>query len=210
MSTKLLKSAFCIAAVLALGASLGAGTASATELCKTASTPCPAADMYASGTVFRAELVGKTQSWIDTNLDDVFCSGSKLEGKTTSTGGSGATAVSAEITTLTFTGCEDQLAKPCTGTTVNLPYSASFTGSGSLAALTVTDAAGAGVKFVCSPVVNCTFSTKSMTVEVTGALTPPRIVIAGQPMERSGSFCPSEAFWVAEYEVTSPTPLMVI
>ena len=91
-----------LVAGIALTASLGAGTAAATELCKSASTPCPALEMIQPGHIYQS-----TSSSIQfkSSAGTVECSGSSLEGETTTTGGSGATAVAAKTTALSFTGC---------------------------------------------------------------------------------------------------------
>ncbi len=90
-------------AAMAVMAVVGAGTASATKLCKQdVTTGCTS--HIASGTTLTFSAEGST------TLTDVFggvvatCTGSSVSGKTTTTGSSTET-VKGSISSLTFTGC---------------------------------------------------------------------------------------------------------
>jgi hypothetical protein len=195
-------------AAAALTASVGAGTASATELCKVEGTPCT--EKYGSGTTLSSSLVTGSEAVLTTNLDVVKCQASSVGGKTTSEGGSGTTAVKGEITSLSFTTCKDSFGNTCTVTPVNLPYEAEVKGSGEAAELGVKDATGAGATVVCGGVLNCTFTSKSLSLPVMGATTPPTVTAEEVSLERAGGICPSTSTWNAKYTVTAPTPLMVV
>jgi hypothetical protein len=58
-------------------------------------------------------------------------------------------------------------------------------------------------------VINCTFTTASASLGVTGG--SPAIAKAnGITLTQNGITCPSEAHWDAEYEVLEPKPLFVV
>jgi hypothetical protein len=195
-------------AAAALTASVGAGTASATELCKVEGTPCT--ESYGTGTTLSSSLVKETEAVLTTNLDVVKCKESSVGGKTTSAGGSGTTAVKGEITSLSFTTCKDSVGNTCEVKPVNLPYEAEVSGSGETAEMGVKDSVGAGATVICGGVLNCTFTSKSLSLAVMGATTPPTVTAEAIPLERSGGVCPSTSTWTAKYTITAPTPLMVV
>ena len=198
-------------AAAALMAVVGAGTASATELCSTNTTPCTGTK-YGTGTTLKASLVTGTEAVLSTNLDTVKCAASTVEGKTTSAGGSGATVVKGEIVSpsgLTFTSCKDSFGNTCEVKAVNLPYNAEVSGSGEAAELVVTSTAGAGATVKCGSIINCTFTTKSASLAVKGLATPPVASAEGISLARTGGLCPSTSTWTAKYQITTPSPLKV-
>jgi hypothetical protein len=85
-------------AVVALLAFLGAGSASATVLCKTAVNPCPEGERYGTGSLLVATSTHVT--FYEANK----CTESTLSGKTTSNGGSGI-PVPLAIEKLSFSTC---------------------------------------------------------------------------------------------------------
>jgi len=99
----------------ALMAFIGAGTASATVLCSTTVTPCPAGQDVEVGTELDFSLKSGTSAvLVDTAGNELdSCTGSTVEGKITNTGGSTST-VTGELTPkegtlnktgLTWSGC---------------------------------------------------------------------------------------------------------
>jgi hypothetical protein len=94
-----------VVAAAALMAFLGAGTASATKLCDPNNQTTNCTTALGSGTVlkFSAEdsikLLGPFSIIIDT------CTGSTVEGPTTTAGGGEGVPVKGEVKTLTFTSC---------------------------------------------------------------------------------------------------------
>lgn len=203
--------AFGLAAIAAtaLLAILGSGTASATQLCKTPSTPCPSGNTYGSGTLVSASLTTATEAVLNTNIDTVKCNSSAVQMTTTSAGGTGV-GLTASITGLTFTGCIDSFGTSCTVKSVNLPYASQFFNGGSSATLQITSTSGAGASVVCGSVINCTFTTKDAVLDVEGATTPPTATATKVTLSRSGGFCPSTSTWSAKYTFIAPTPMMVI
>ena len=204
-----------LAAVAALGlmAMLGAGTASATELCSANASPCEAPNtMYASGTAVSAQLKAGTVANLTNPISNVTCKKSTTTGKTTNTGAKGV-AVTGTTETLTFTECETAGAVKCTVETVNLPYTDSITANGlGGGTLTVTkDLSGdPGAKVVCGLVINCTFTTADASLGVTGGNPMAFAKANAITLTQNGVTCPSEAHWDAEYEVTAPKPLFVV
>jgi hypothetical protein len=194
-------------AAAALMAFLGAGTASATQLCAFA----PAATgTECAGTPQKFEYSGditgtSTDATLSTNLANVECSHS-----TTTINASSSTGVSipGQVTALAFTGCQTEglVHTPCTVTVRNLPYPASLTGK----TLTVSDEAGAGAKVVCSGVISCEFLTTDATLTVTNG--EPTVAKAENVVlsHETGTLCPETASWKATYAVTSPAGLTVL
>jgi hypothetical protein len=200
-----------VAAIAALGLmAFGAGSASATELCSTNTSPCTGTK-YNSGTAVTSQLKSGTQATLTTNITNVHCKKSTVAGSTTSSGGKGL-AVTGTITNLTFTECATTGGTACTVTTLNKPYAASIvaTGGGN-GTLQVTSGGSGnpGATVVCGFLINCTFSTASAVLGVTGG--NPAIAKAnGIALARQGGLCPSQSLWDAEYEATSPKPLFVV
>jgi hypothetical protein len=203
---------FGLAAVAALGlmAMAGAGTASATELCSTNTSPCTGT-VYTSGTAVSAQLKAGTTATLTNTISNVICQRSTTTGRTTSTGGKGL-AVTGTIESLGFTECRTASGVSCTVRTVHIPYAASITATGSgNGTLTVrTDGTGdPGATVECATVINCTFTTASASLGVTGG--NPAIAKAnGIALTGNGITCPLESHWDAEYEVTAPRPLFIV
>jgi len=201
-----------LAAVAALGlmAMVGAGTASATELCSTNTSPCTGT-VYTSGTAVSAQLKAGTTANLTNPISNVICQKSTTTGKTTSSGGKGS-PVTGTIESLGFTECKTASGVACTVKTTNIPYSASITATGSgNGTLTVTkDLSGdPGATVECASLINCTFSTASASLGVTGG--NPAIAKAnGIALTPKGLTCPLESHWDAEYEVTAPKPLFIV
>jgi hypothetical protein len=210
-----------LVAAAAMTAILGASTASATELCKVMTTPCPAASVYKEKTALKASLVPEKVAELTSSIDNVTCKKSTVGGETTNAGGSGTTAVTGTISSLTFTECTDSFGNSCTVAKEFLPSSASVTGGGtstpSTFSFNITGKAGANVK--CGALINCTFFLENKSLpgqnpvasEESKAM--PLITASGVSLSHvsgQGFLCPSTATWNAPYEVTSPTPLVVV
>lgn len=201
-----------VVAAMALAAFAGASTASATELCSTNTSPCTGTK-YGSGTTVHTVLKSSTVATLTNPITNVTCTESTTHGTTTNAGGKGV-AVTGKITTFTFGGCKTSGGTPCTVTSVNVGtgYNASIaaTGGGN-GTLTVTSSnvGNPGAKVECGILINCTFTTASAALGVTGG--NPAIAKANAiPLLRAGGFCPSEAKWDAEYEVLQPKPLFIV
>jgi len=201
-----------LAAVAALGlmAMTGAGTASATELCSTNTSPCTGV-MYPPGTAVSVQLKPGTVATWTNPIANVTCQKSTIGGKTTSTGAKGV-AVTGAIESLAFSECKTASGVACTMRTANLPYAASFTATGGgNGTLTVTGGGTGdpGVAVECGFVINCTVTTADASLEVTGG--NPAIAKANAlPFTPAGVTCPKEEHLDAEYEVTAPKPLFIV
>lgn len=92
-----------VVAATALTAFLGAGSASATVLCTTPVSPCPAEERWGAGTALDASLSG-SNTWEAGSTALSTCTGSTIAGKTTSSG-SGLETISLKLETLSFSTC---------------------------------------------------------------------------------------------------------
>jgi hypothetical protein len=197
-----------VVAAAALTAFIGAGTASATELCSTATTPC-SGTKYLSGTKIEAT---STKAVLKTNILTVTCTHSVIAGETTSNGG--ATAVTGKTTTLDFTGCTDNNGKACTVSSTSLGNASVSGGTASTTGkfnYNVTSKTGAHV--------NC--SGLSCNFNLTSATLPGQNTVGGTPtvkaeeveLERESGFeflCPTTSTWTATYTIIKPDPLFVV
>jgi hypothetical protein len=191
-------------AALALMAVVGASSASASTLCSTNATPC-SGTTYGSGTKISSQLKSGTDARLTSSVGTVTCTKSAVGGKVTNGEGHGT------IETFSFTGCTGPFGEGCDVEAVGLPYTAQAIDTGANDDLTVspdpTDEPGAHVD--CGFVINCTFTVEEITLGVVGG-NPAIISAVKEPLKREGGFCPEEAFWDAEYEVTAPKPLFIV
>jgi hypothetical protein len=206
---KLLGLAFV--AAVALTAFLGTGTASATELCSKASTPC-LGTKYGTGTA--TSTVNSTNAVLKTSITTVTCVISSLDGTTTSGGGSGTTAVTGITTEFHFFACTDSGGEECTviAGAKNLGNISITGGSASeTAAFNYNITSKTGVHVECGFFINCTFYTESTTLaghnQISGA---PTIRAEEAVMKREGGFCPESATWTGTYKIVNPSPLYVV
>jgi hypothetical protein len=198
-----------VVAAAALTAFIGAGTASATELCSTATTPC-SGTKYLSGTAIEAT---STKAVLVTNITTVTCTHSVITGDTTSSGGSGV-SVTGKTTSLTFTGCTDSNGEPCT-VTQNAVGNASVSGGTASAtgkfSYNVTSKTGASV--TCFGL-KCNFSLSSATLPgQNSAGGTPTIKAENVELTRESGFeflCPTTSTWTATYTIIKPDPLFVV
>jgi hypothetical protein len=104
------------AAAMVLTALLGAGSASATVLCKEYEVPCLNANVWAAKTKIKATLEAKTSMDVKDIHGTVLntCTGSTIEGRTTNAGGKGI-AVVGDNETETFAGCTHAMTVEKTG-----------------------------------------------------------------------------------------------
>lgn len=192
-------------AAAALTALLGAGTASATELCSTNTSPCTGT-MYGPGTALKAELSGTAilETTGGTALDE--CTGGGVEGTITNTGGVSETVkASIPAAGLTWTGCNRTTTTTEGGELEIHTDNAEADGNGTLTVkgFTVQIATILGT---------CTYGFSSATASDLGTLkggSEPTIKISTIVPRKTGSACPAEARWTATYNVVKPTPLYV-
>ena len=182
-----------VGAVLTLLA-LTASSASATVLCKSTTTPCQSA--YGIGTKLDASLSGSFQ--LESKGETLAtCTGSTIKGSTTTAGGE-LEAVTAPIESLTWSGCSQ--------TTTTLK-------AGELAISHNTGTDDGTVEFKGTEVTLFILSFTCTYRPATGTLKggeSPSIEINAVATKTAGSYlCPTEAKWIAKYEVTEPKPIYV-
>lgn len=204
---------------MVLTAFFGAGSASATVLCKTTMTSeCAIASWtHATGTTLHAVLDPGAHATLNAVWTDVTCKKSTIHAKTDNQG-SATETVRALIESLTFEECE------CTGAGAGTALPTVLAKgeleihyiSGTHTA-TVTSI-GTKVTFNCTPLgTQCIFGTKAEGTDV-GTLTsgnPATVDEAGTVNWSSGTndegsfLCGSTAKWEGTYEITEPKPLYV-
>jgi len=190
-----------LAAIAALGlmAFVGAGTASATTLCKTSGVnPCPTAWDWPVGTSIHITLQSGKRATLTSPAGTVVATCETLT-VTADTEQTSAPVITAPIHTLDWSKCNTTVTNIATGklTTKWLKGNeAEVTSDGTK----VTVVLGG---------VSCTYSTGEGTklgTFVGGE--KPTMKIETKVKKAEGSFlCPSEPVWDAEVEITEPTPL---
>lgn len=197
-------------AAMALTAFLGAGSASATVLCKTKVTEgCAAAGWsYGVNTTIHATQEKGTTAVLEagsTTLDT--CTTSTVHGFVEKAGDTNST-VSGDIKTLTW---GEPGTTPCTNTTDTLKIGGlevhwiSGTDNGTLTATGETEVT------INTIFGSCVYgSGKALDLGTITGGSPATIDIHASVPKISGNFaCPSTGTWTASYEVTEPTPLYV-
>jgi hypothetical protein len=191
---------------MAIMAFVGAGTASATALCKANETTCTAGNTYAIGTSIHAVLEPGQIAHLEAGPVNDECEESTMQGKSTKAG----TPIIGTIEQLTFAKCS------CTtSNAIHLPYkSEGAAGAGGNGTLTAsTSGAGKPGGTVTCAGVHCVYETASAAVSVTGGT--PATAAANVEMAlntgESDFLClfTGAAHWKANYNVTSPSPLFI-
>jgi hypothetical protein len=198
-----------LAAVAALALmAFGAGSASATELCSTNTSPC-SGTKYGSGTVIKASLRAGMVANFTSSLGNITCTGSSIGEKTTGGGGAGV-PVKAEIISLTFSGCtQDIFGSPnCGLTAIGLPTPIEMKATEEEGNGTMTTGA-AGAEAICLGFLECSFSTPEVKLAVTGG-NPAHITASNAVLIVEEGTCPAETRLDATYEVTTPKPLFLV
>jgi hypothetical protein len=198
-------------AAMALTAFLGAGSASATVLCKTTpvSGVCPTGWHYPEGTTIDATVDG-TVRLVAGPIDNT-CTTSTVKGKTENTGSASET-VRGSIETLTFTGCTCPVTVIKNGSLEIHSIAGSNNGTltGKNSEVTVS----------CSGV-SCIYGTSATGTHlgtVTGSATDTGNATVdlgnletgkGASLEKKGGsfLCPSTGEWTGHYWITEPHPL---
>jgi hypothetical protein len=187
-------------AAAALMAFVGAGTASATVLCKTSTltTGCAAAGQdYGANTTVEATLNGSAILEAGGFIEDT-CTGSTIKGKTTNTGSSTET-VSGNASSLTWSNCTFPTKTIKLGT-LEIHYTSGDNGTLTASGFEVTIEQFFG---------SCVY--KSGTANNLGTLKggSPATIAISTTVTGSGFGCPSTATWNANYTVTNPNPLFI-
>lgn len=185
---------------IALVAAMGASSASATALCaepateeeETCGTP------YEANTTFSGEA---TNTLFDTSSVDVVCAKSVAEGETTEAATGEGSPLGAEVTALSFEGCETTLGMSCEVTTTSVPDTASLSWvSGNDGTLSISNVGGT---IVCGSL-SCTTSAEKLELDANGGA-PASVVANKETMKMSGGFlCPTSVQWSATFALTAP------
>jgi hypothetical protein len=189
-------------AALTLTAFVGAGSASATVICKTNTTPC--SEKYPAGTEYKASLAIGTSMRLTTTEGTTLntCTAATLTGKTENLGSATETVRGPVAATgLTFSNCVSGTVTTTEGG-VTETHSISGTSNGTYTAKNFKISVGT-VFGTCV----YTAGTGTHIGTVTGGA-PATVDVAAVVSLVSG-FCPSSAKWAATYTVTSPNPLYV-
>jgi hypothetical protein len=184
-----------VVAVVAAMALIGAGSASATTLCKVSETTCASGNQYASGT----SIVGKASNSELIGTFPVKCSESAT---TLVTGANGNATMVGSVSALSFSGCT-LAGSACTVTTLHVPYKAELTGTALSAKSGGTGKPGAHL--VCGSIA-CTFEIEPATglTVVSGNPANVKAAVTLNRTEGSALLCGSTAEWKATYVAQSP------
>jgi len=187
-------------AAAAVTAFAGSGTASATELTCSSGTMCSAA------TALHAESEGTVT--FHPPIGDVNCTGSTFAGTTSNTGGPTET-VSANLTTLTLTGCNATVHVFTAGTLEIHTRNMNADNNGTVTSNNFTFTIEFAGFHCLYKTVNTDIGT--LTGSATTSATATLDIEAIVPREggRSGAFCGSTAPWTGSYKFTSPDYLNV-
>jgi hypothetical protein len=204
---KLTQLALVSALVLAGALAVGVGSAAATEFCSTNTSPCTGT-MYGPGTELKGSLTSGKTAVLTNSIGNVTCTAATMAGKMTSTGGSGTTPISGEVTSVTWSSCVGPFGTACTVQALNLPWKLTGEKTGETT-FNVVVSGSPGVTVVCGSFLNCTFSQTSLTLSgVNGS--PARVTANAVGLNQSGGLCPKTASYDAEYNVTTPNPLYAV
>lgn len=188
-----------LAAVFAVALMVaGAGTASATVICKTKTSPC--GSPYPKGTVFKSELTPGTTAVLKAGFATFECTEGHGTVETT-TNGSATETVKGLTKTLSFGGCNGEVKVLKTGTGEihwTSKTSGSFTTEG-------TEVTGSTLG------VSCVYGgTISSGITLNGGEKPTIVINAKIPLISGGILCGNPATMTASLTVTEPTPLYVL
>jgi hypothetical protein len=195
-------------AAMALMAFLGAGSASATVLCKTTITEgCATSGWdYPAGT----EIVStSTNTILTTSLANVSCKHSEVRGKTTNTGSTTET-VDGPVELLTFTECTSTVDVIAKGSLEVHHATKTEAEPKKMGTLTSKEAAVT----VNIGGVSCVYGTSKAGTDL-GSITDnapsaTTVDISATVEKKEGSFlCPSTGLWEGTYTINSPNPLYV-
>jgi hypothetical protein len=192
---------------LVLTMSIGASTAAATEFCSTNTSPCTGT-MYGPGTKLSGQLTTGKVATLTNSISNITCQNATMSGAMTSTGGSGLTPISGEVTAVAWSNCVTSFGTACTVTVTGLPWKLTGEKTGETT-FNVVVSGSPGVAVSCGSLINCTFSQTSLTLSgVNGS--PARVTATAVGLNTSGGLCPKTASYDAEYDVTAPNPLYAV
>lgn len=147
------------AGLLVVLAVAGAGSASATVLCKEATSPCPAEKRYEKGT----EVAAVGSSTLESAFATVKCSTADIMIKTKAESGK---PLLAEVNTAEWEGCKDQSSNSCTVKATGIAWKASLEWTGGSKAKLVIE--NYGLEFTCGKE-TCKYGTATQVGTFLGA-----------------------------------------
>jgi hypothetical protein len=199
---KMLGCAVGVAAVLMAFA--GAGTASATVLCKNNESTSTCSENYPAGTEIKSSLSTGTKAILKTEFKTIECSKSTVSGKSEN-GGDATESIKGPVEALTFEECNCEIKVLKKGTLEIHWISGSNNG-------TVTEN-GAEVTVNCSTIfgtVHCIYVTEKTDLGTLSGGSPAKLSTkATIPRLTTSGLCSATASWEATYEVAGPKPLYV-
>ena len=211
-------------AAMALMAVIGAGSASAVELCKenTGTAACPEAKMYTPGTV----VAGSSSKAVLTTNGGlinpvVTCTSSATELTVKSTGGGKEVTVKGTVTKLIFGGCTDNFGDNCTVTAKGLDYDAELHTTANnrwrLTAFKDTteghtgEAGDPGASVSCENLPTCEYHTTKAELNGEGGSAGVAFLEASKiPLTGATFPCSTNATWTAKYGLSSPSPIFPV
>jgi hypothetical protein len=195
---KFLKGLAIAAAMAAVLAIFGAGTASATVVCKTSTSPC--ASPYLKGTTFKSVLTPGTTAVFKAGFMTIECTEGSGSVETT-TNGSATETVKGITKTLSFGGCNAEFKVLKTGTG-EIHWTSKTNGTFTAEGMEVTGSALG---------VDCVYGGKiSSGITLTGGTKPTITINAKVPLISGGFLCANPGQMTASLTVTEPTPLYVL
>jgi hypothetical protein len=195
---KYLKAAAVLAMLAAVVAALGAGTASATVLCKTKTSPC--GSPYLKGTLFKSELTPGTKAVFKAGFATFECTEGHGSVETTSNGGATET-VTGVTKTLSFGGCNGEVNVLKTGSG-EIHWTSKTNGTFAVEGIEVTGST-LGVDCVYGGAV-------SSGITLNGGEKPTVSINAKIPLVAGGFLCANPGTMTASLSVIEPTPLYVL
>lgn len=183
----------------------GSGSASATVLCKTTTTPCGAANHYSEGTELKMELAANATSVIETtdaSIQDI-CKKSTLRTKTSNTGSSTATINGSFLSIdLTFGECTHTTAVELGGTLEIHHIAGSDNG-------TIT---ASGFQITASLAGSCSYGPGAGGTDIGTLIGGTNVVSVSAVLTKVGGgfTCPTTVKWTATYGLTAPATAVYV
>lgn len=193
-----LKGLVVAAVVAAALLAIGAGSASATVICKTKTSPC--GSLYPKGTVFHSVLTPGTKAVFKAGFMTIECTEGSGSVETT-TNGSATETVKGITKTLTFGGCNAEFNVLKTGTG-EIHWTSKTSGNFTAEGMEVTGSALG---------VDCVYGgTIGSGITLNGGESPTVTINAKVPLISGGILCANPGTMTASLTVTEPTPLYVL
>lgn len=195
---KYLKGLALVAAIVAAFVAFGAGSASATVLCKTKTSPC--GSKYPVGTLFNSELTPGTTAVFKAGFATFECTEGHGSVETT-TEGSATETVKGITKTLSFGGCNGEVNVLKTGSG-EIHWTSKTNGSFTVEGMEITGSMLG---------VDCVYGGSISSGITLNGGEKPTISINAKIALLSGSFlCANPGTMTASLSITEPTPLYVL